>query len=261
MPAPPVVSVTPTNIDVAATSHPINIGTTANGDLLVMGFTGDDETAGGAVYTTPGGWTQKESRNSALKVWGKIYIRKTDGSDSGGTVDVTSDKNMKATAQVYRFAAGTWNDTGDLNDAVFALGVVHASTVNPDPPNLDTGLGAAEDFMSLAFTMRRITNTVASDPANYTNTQRTITSSNGAKTQSCRREVNATAENPGTWTENTAAECVSFTVMVRALADILPGLMVTQAYLQVPDVATPVGSSRFFGIGVGLNDEEQYDGE
>jgi hypothetical protein len=92
-------------------------------------------------------------------------------------------------------------------------------TANPDPPNLTPfGLGAAEDILWFASVVAdNVAVTVDGYPANYTTGQSSQATGDHVGAIA-RDEVNATSENPGTFTLSADEQSVATTLAVRPAA-------------------------------------------
>ncbi len=186
---PTVASVTESTFSTATTAHAVLMpATVVSGDLLLALLRCD---ADATSITTPSGWTAKSGA-----VTGALYAKVADGTEGGTTVDFVTDIADEMAAQVYRINKNTWY--GDVGIGVTFADATATSTT-PDPPNLAPGWGTL-DILWLAISHDTTSTAYTAFPANYTNTINTQETGGDASVVSVRRELNASSENPGTFT-------------------------------------------------------------
>lgn len=190
---PLVESITQSILDSATTSNLVaNPATVAVDDLLIYYFTND----GNATVTTPTGLTLRSS-TAHTTVRHSVYVKKAVGDEGGTNVDFVTSAIEKVTAQVYRILAAQWSKT--LSEVEVGTAATGDST-SPDPPSL-TPAGGAKDYLWIASQGNDDTDATTGYPTNYTNGTNTVGSGGGfASTATARRELNATTEDPGTFT-------------------------------------------------------------
>lgn len=193
---PVVESVTPSNF-ANATSHLVAMPATVNvGDLLIALIATD----GVASVTTPANWNSLHSSATAANRLGSYY-KIAVGDEDGTTVDFVTSATETMAAQVYRIS--NWHGTTPPEIGAPAS----AGSGDPDPPSLIPSWGAA-DTLWLAEYGSDAVSTATAYPTDYTDG---ITASAGGAGQcsigSARRNLNATSDNPGTFTvtDNTKA--------------------------------------------------------
>lgn len=143
---PTFEEVTQTQMDYSGTSIDVNMPATVNAnDLLVMIVAASYLT--GFIWDTPSGWTKVASRQSAYACPIAVYAKKADGTEDGGTVNVTwGGANVYRAAHVYRIRQGTWG-TGTVASDITATGRGDSTAdTNWDPPSHASGFGAVDTF-------------------------------------------------------------------------------------------------------------------
>lgn len=187
------------------TNHLVAMPATVNaGDLLLVGFCADGIFASVTV-TPPAGWTMLVENNAAG--YGGVFYKVAAGTEGGTTVDFVTSASERATAQTFRFQAGTF--TSPPQGAVSNAG----GTATPLPPPLTPTWGAANTFW-IVFFFSDGTNTVSVYP--YAGNNNTITSTgSGANCQGCASTAANTATlTPGTFTKSGSDPCVTATVAI-----------------------------------------------
>lgn len=150
------------------------------------------------TISLPGGWTDETNHNGLSHIFRKIL----DGSE-GGQVLVTLATNQKVSAFAYTFTA--FDETTPLHWA----GLNVDTTANPNPPSLNPP-GGAVDERWIAFAGYTGSNAQtdnddwATAPTNYTGLRMKSsvggTGSSNASLMAAHRELNASSEDPGTFT-------------------------------------------------------------
>lgn len=203
----PVVEATNTgfsNSQVSSHSVPLPSGI-QSGDLLliILAF----QHNGGGDWNLPTGWTALYTQDNGAGIGQQVcYYREADGSE-GATQTVTTNVVGRAGYNSYRISgyqgapeAATTPDSG-------------AST-SPNPPSLTPSWGAAKTLW-IATTSQDHNNQPSAIPTNYGDTiNGTGTTSVGATMSSCRRELEATNDNPGAFTI-TSNRWVAATIAIR----------------------------------------------
>lgn len=196
----PVIEATNTSAEAAATtSHTVSLPAgIASGDLLIVvyGF------PQGGFPTTPSGWTDSEflshsTDNDVTNL--RIWTRTADGAE-GSTLAVTTANSRESAHAAYRISG--WSSFE------FSADAESASAGHPDPPSL-TPSGGADDYLWIAVAGALTTRTVDAAPTNYSNF---LASSSGdtslgeANIGVAARSVNASSEDPGTFTSETPTD-------------------------------------------------------
>lgn len=204
---PTVQDLTPTSFAANATAHLVAMPATVNaGDLLILLFSADDN----PITTTPSGWTLLTESN-ALTPKGWVAYKRAVGDEDGTTVDVVTDSSQKACAQVYRI-------TGIHASSNPEAGTIATGTsANPDSPTLTPSWGA-EDTLWIAFYAGDDDDDASAYPTNYTDgtyTQSDDGFTNGSSMGTARRNLNATSDDPSTFTIAASRAWVANTIAIR----------------------------------------------
>lgn len=218
---PVVESLTATALDGDATAHLIAMPATVNdGDLLITILSND----GPATVTTPANWnllgsTVHSSNTNRLSNYYKIAV----GTEGGTTVDFVTSVAEEAVGHVYRIS--NWHGTTPPEIGTAA----DAASTLPNPPTLTPSWGAA-DTLWLAGYGADATETTSVYPTNYTNGQTDSTPAGGSCTLgSARRELNATSDDPGTFTISASEQWIAQTFAIRPSSAIaLTGTLFTK---------------------------------
>jgi hypothetical protein len=197
----PTVAATNTSVTaVADVNHTVSLPASISaGDLLVVFFgvfTG--------TVTTPTGWTSLD----ALSGWYKFLYRVADGSE-GATLAVATGSSTVAIHLSYRI-------TGQHASTAPEVGTrATATSANPNPPSLDPAGWGAEDTLWIVFNNADGSDTTGY-PASYSNGIATFTGSTAGGMAA--RQLNATSEDPGTFTLTGSVQWQANTVAVRPAA-------------------------------------------
>jgi len=248
----PTVAATNTSEEDAAitTSHTISVPTgIVSGDLLVVFFALDmynclwtDSVCSSISWPTgAGAWTQlfygHEGNDTVLSA----AFRIADGTE-GTTITVTSVHSDFSAHVSYRITGH--HSTTVPEGASFAG---QAKTNAPDPPNLDPVSWGAEDTLWLVGIGVDKSSSWVSDPTNYTDPLMVVnTSSSGVWIRTMQRQLNAAAENPGTFSiSGSGDEWVSGTIAVRPAAggDTDPPTPSPMTFASVPNDASATSIS------------------
>lgn len=204
---PTVESVTETAF-ASGTSHNVSMPATVNsGDLLITLFGNDSN----ATVTTPSGWTLIDNTVNGTDPRFSSYYRIADGSEDGTTVDFVTSADEAASAQVYRISG--WHGTTAPEIGTPATG----SSAAPDPSSTTPSWGAA-DTLWIATAGWNRDRTVSAYPTNYTGNNTDTVSGAGAGgvgVGSATRDLNATSDDPGTFTISASDPWISYTIAVR----------------------------------------------
>lgn len=179
----------------------LSLGTFASGDLLIALFRAAAAVSVVAV-DAGSGKAMTELFNSASDLSGDgnlVYYRWCDGTEAG-QINVNWSATTKGALVAYRI-------TGAENPATQPPEVQEqtGTGANPDPPN-NTPTGGAKDYLWIAWCGADGEMADATAPTNYNNSFDARNSgTGGAAASNCRiaagtRQLNASAENPGTFT-------------------------------------------------------------
>lgn len=171
----------------STTTHSVSLpASIAAGDLLVVYFGG----WGGGTLTWPAGWTPLFDTSNGTAARLAAAYRFADGSE-GGSISVTSSTSIRSAHISYRI-------TGAHSSTAPVVGTATTGTsAAGDPPSLSPA-GGAKDYLWLAGVGFGSTTAASAAPANYTNLL--TRNDTNAGVGSARRELNASSENPGGFT-------------------------------------------------------------
>lgn len=197
----------------ADTSHAINIGSPADGTLVVIIARVTTTT----TISWPAGWTllvdndQTDGSNDATC----IAYRLCDGTE-GATVTVTTAITGKVSAVAYEITGAANPATQPPEVSTVATG----TSATPDPSSLSP-TGGAKDYLWLwlgAWEGEQ-TSPPTGNPTNYTNPTGGGQSTAGTVVNNCRvavaeRNLNAASEDPPSWTIDAADDWSAWTMAV-----------------------------------------------
>jgi hypothetical protein len=189
-----------------------------SGDLWVILFAIDG--SGASNLNVPSGWSRDatwgaDENNSGGSDHAARW-RICDGSE-GATVQFTTSDSEHSIHLSIAFVGGTF----DATTPVFALRGADATTANPDPPNLNPAIGAL-DFTWIAGYGKDGNNTNSAFPTNYADNQLSKVSA-GVAGDRCHgamatRNLNASSENPGTFTASGSSAGFPSTLAIQPAA-------------------------------------------
>jgi hypothetical protein len=217
---PRVDEVTVTN-SAFGTSHDLNFPSTVNtGDLLLLVVNWG--LADTTYSSRTSGWTELDAPLDSSNVTTVAsYLKRADGTETAFNYTLSSSSLLQA--QIYRFTAGTWNDTGTLSDAYTAgTPFVDAGDSTPDPPICNPG--SALDYLFVTWFGADNEPTVSAIPTSYTNEVTTRGGGGGSTATtlgSARRELNATSDTPSNFNISAAEESVSQTICIHPPTDVV----------------------------------------
>lgn len=158
--------------------------TVTAGQRLMMGVR---FSSSGAI-TMPAGWTLVASSTAAAPACAVFEKKSAAGTEGGTTVNVTG----PSSSNFASFAVTV--DGSDTAAAAEGSGVAGGVSTTPDPPSVTPSWGAA-DTLWIAFQGNVSGSSVSAYPTNYTLAQATA-----ARIGVAARQLNASSENPGTFT-------------------------------------------------------------
>jgi hypothetical protein len=218
-----------------ATNHTVNLpaGIVA-GNLLLVFFCSDDDAE---AITFPGGWTQLfQDSGSTYMTFGAWY-RIADGTE-GATITVT-------TASAEMTAHTSYRITGYIGVPEVGVSVTATSTA-PNPPNLAPTWGALDTLWFAVEGNDDGTTLVSGWPANYgSNRNDKGLNSLGCAIGTCRRELNAAAEDPAAFTIDASERWVANIVAIKPVT--LPTVTTADATLVEEVTATTGGNITAIG--------------
>jgi hypothetical protein len=209
---PTVAATTSSNAGAFVTSHVVDLPSgVSSGDLLIVFFAGYNNSAG-YTSTWPDGWSQlyNVSYGTGVNVSNvAAYYRHADGTE-GSTITVTG-SNGESTHISYRITG--W-DSSTPPEAASPVGGTNA---NPNPPSLTPSWGTADTLWIATANSGFVNHTVSGYPSNYTNGMSQRSTAGSAIVQgSARRELNASSEDPGTFTFSGTSNWKAATVAVKS---------------------------------------------
>jgi len=179
-----------------------------SGDLLIVLFCTDGLGATTITFPNEGtDWIVLTYLSSGTnKV--KVCYRDADG-EEGESITVTTNTIQKSAHCAYRITGHSTSQAPECS-----TGATGASA-NPDPDSL-TPTGGAKDYLWIALQGNDRDRTTSAYPTNYNLSQITIISvgSGGAGAAMCGRNLNASPEDPGTFSISAVDEWCAATVAV-----------------------------------------------
>jgi hypothetical protein len=201
-------------------NHTVNLPSgIASGNLLIALF----GTTSAATPTFPAGWSQLFFTSNTFSAWYKI----ANGTE-GASITVTTSSSVQSAHITYRITG--YSGTPEVGTS--ATG----SSANPDPPNLSPSWGAAN---TLWIACEGITGpyTVSSYPTNYSSGLNYYFGGGGPSVGAAQRNLNASSENPGTFTLGSSSTWVANTIAVAPI-----GYRVDRGYLYFDTSSIPDGA-------------------
>jgi len=211
---PSAGSPTATAFDSTVTSMSVNLpASISSGDLLIA----YEEQRNNATFTsgTPAGWTALSSQQGGgsagqMRVWYRIATG-TEGSTATWTASIAT------TAVWHVIKVTSWHGTAPPEDTTSS-----GDATSANPPSLTPSWGAADTlWIALAGnTATGETTGFTAAPTNYSNLQSNGASSGGSSCNiaSATRQLNASSEDPGTFSPNSNRFWTAATLAVRPAA-------------------------------------------
>lgn len=218
-----------TSFDTSVTSMAVNMpATVTSGDLLIALV----EVRNAGTWTKPTGWSDISTVSQAGGgSVGKLngFYKIADGTEGGGTATWTASTGTSAIWQVIRVTS--WHGTTAPEGATAS-----GDATNANPPSLTPSWGAADDLWIAVAANAATGETTGftAAPTNYTGLQSNGASTGGAtcNVATATRQLNATSEDPGTFTPSSNRFWAAATIAVRPAASSNPAIAVT-------DTSTP----------------------
>jgi hypothetical protein len=211
----PTVAATNSSNTQSGTSHTVSLpASISSGDLLIVFFSAYNGVPTSITATYPAGWTklyENTSQPSDLHPSNFSAAYKTADGTEGSSISVTTGGVNAETAHIsYRITG--W----DSNVPPEAPAAASGGSTTPNPPSLTPSWGAADTLWLATAVSGFTTATVSSIPTNYTNNIN-INSSPGStlRLASARRELNASSEDPGTFTFSVSSQWRAGTVGIK----------------------------------------------
>jgi hypothetical protein len=213
--SPTVLSVTEQSFNSNTTGHSVTRPATVDPDdgLLTI-FAAPHNAFSANSFSSPGDMTERfddqwnlDGDRHMLGVFAKVAT----GSEDGGTTDITTAVACGGAVQTYRLQAGTWGE--DVAAVIVSTAAMADETANADPPDHTPGGGSA-DRLWFAVAAWEGGTVGSSPPTNYTNHETTTsTVDDGVGLSVSRRGLDASSENPGTYT-SAAEHWIAVTISV-----------------------------------------------
>ena len=217
---PTVQSRTETAVHPQSTTHDISMPATVDaGDLLLMFVAIFDPDSGTPTFTTPTGWTSIfDVANASNRSRHALFGKDADGTEDSTTVNVATNVTCVMAAVVYRIT--DWGGTlGSHVEASSSPSTGNSSS--PDPPAV-TPTGGADDYLWIPSIGAYDDNISAtSAPTDYTNLIDVLTGGGGnqsAQVYTAERQLNASTENPGTFSISSNESYAGMTTVVHPAA-------------------------------------------
>lgn len=202
----PSVVTTNTSVDDTDTlNHTVSLPSgIVSGNLLIVPFCTDgDESVG-----FPAGWTEIFELAFGIVTLAVAY-RKADGTE-GATITVTTGTTEQSSHCSYHITGHEDPTTQAPEISVGGLDI----SANPDPDSL-TPTGGAKDYLWLAIHGHDVNRTTDAFPTSYSNGISTQGANAAGTGIGCaERQLNASSENPGTFTISASQRWVAATMAV-----------------------------------------------
>ena len=207
----------------AASTSVITLPSTINsGDMLLAIFTANGGTGSTITWNSSavGTWTQLASNTQSTGFRSEIWYRFADGTEDGKNVTIDLDTARTSAWIVYR-VSGISPVTPNITSADFA----QSSTSTPNPPSLTPSWGQQDTLWLAVLSHGGLSGTITGVPANYSNN---VASYGSGTTRvsifSTDRSLNASTEDPGTYTRSSTGNSLALTIALRGV-----GVQVTSA--------------------------------
>ena len=229
----PVVEATNTSLEDAGnvTSHTVNLPSDiVSGELLIVCFSKD----GGFGTSWPEGWIEFfEGQVGGGHNTLALAYREADGTE-GSTITVTTSSSDRSTHVSYRISGAEDPDTQAPETHAFTGG----DDANPDPANL-TPTGGAKDYLWIAVEGHDRNHSLDAIPTDYTNALGIVGGgANSCGINSGRRNLNASSENPGTFTIGGSDTWIAQTIAVHPASVSAPSGIIDQTLPSLTQSAT-----------------------
>lgn len=207
-----------TNITTAGTTHNINVGSPAAGDLLIalIRVAGDDGGVGGQINS----WTliDWDAEVDATDDNTFLYAKFATGSE-GATQTFITTNSLKVSAIVWRITGARATPT---SAADFAGPVTFTTAANSaDPPSLSVPGGPLDVLYLAVMAMGGEANTPTAGPSGYSNFVSANSGTGGAAATNCscagatKAAAASSSDNPGVFTHAAATGGgVAYTIVI-----------------------------------------------
>lgn len=210
---PVVESVTETQFGSSTASHLVSMPSSVNsGDLLIILFVVNSVPS----VTTPSEWTNVFSRSDAYYDKLVIFVKISDGTEGGTSIDLVSGENKTAAAQVLRIS----NWYGSLSGLEISSSVSESGTTK-NPDSLTATWGALENLWIAVASGGNDDASFIGFPTNYYSTTSTVSgggTDNGCEIGSAARGYNTDTEDPSEFILSGGESGYALTMVVRPSA-------------------------------------------
>jgi hypothetical protein len=194
--------------------HPIDLPDSLVNGRIVLVVVGSR--ASTTTYTWPSGWIAPTAwtdggNNGSVS----IRYRVVDGSE-GSSVTVSLNAAQQA-------VAWPWQISGQHTDApVASARINYTGSITPDPPNLTPSWGAEDDLWIAGFAHGGTSGGVTGYPTSYADNQEALAATGTTVVEGAiaTRNLNATSDDPGTFSVTTSRQGVAFTLAIRPAAAV-----------------------------------------
>lgn len=194
-----------------STSHSVALpATVAANDLLIAFFSNDGTATVTWDNSTAGTWTLGHTTLRTTLARLTCYWKRADGTEGGKTLSVTTSAAEQAVFRVVA-VAGAHTST----DPAFGT-AANATSANPDPPAVTPSWGAEDTLWFAYFGNDDGRRSMSAIPTSYGNSFYDSSGGpSGCGLGTARRELNATTDDPGTFTISASQGWVSNTIAIR----------------------------------------------
>lgn len=183
------------------------------GDLLIAA---QRQTAGGGSFTWPTGWTELADSTADASVDAMTIAYRVvsfDANESYVVIPTYSTTLDRSVGVCWQFRNAGTPQIGSI---------VSQTTSTPNPPSL-TPSGGANNYLWFAFTSHEGAHTITAFPTSYDLYQGSIVGTSPAGGNACAsiawafRELNASVEDPGTFSYSASEDNMSTTIAIPPL--------------------------------------------
>lgn len=190
-------------------SWTLSYGTGASSGDVFIGLMGTDGDVGASppFSVWPSGWVIIEERGANNNKTISAY-KVSDGTETGD-FSVSLDSTEQGGWRVLRLTGAHNSTPPEVNGSA-------GNNQNPDPPSLTPSWGAEDTLWIAMVSADHGDTTVDAFPTNYGNgTSQNSGGANGAALGVARRELNATSDNPGTFTLSVSEQWTTQILAIR----------------------------------------------
>ena len=201
----PAVQGAVTSVDNSGTAKTVNLPSSIQANDLILIIAGDGD-GSGMSYTAPMGYTEIGEYDIANDAGVMVAYRYADGTE-GSTVTWTA-SDLSSVWAAYRIS-GAENPATQAPQVTSATG----TSSTPNPPSISP-TGGAKNYLFIAAGAMENSSAVNSIPTNYSNEQDQTTGSSIATLGAAERQLNASSENPGTFSFNSTDNWSAVTIAI-----------------------------------------------